>query len=75
MDFGLTETQELIRRSAREFLKDESNSDTIRSVASGNHDAIEKLWTRMLELGWPALIITEEFGGAGFSFSDLAVLL
>ena len=75
MDFGLTETQELIRRSAREFLKDESNSETIRSVASGNHDALEKLWKRMLELGWPALIIPEEFGGAGFSFSDLAVLL
>ncbi len=75
MDFGLTETQELIRRSAKEFLKDESNSETIRAVASGNYDALEDLWKRMLELGWPALIIPEEFGGAGFSFGDLAVLL
>ena len=75
MDFGLTETQELIRRSAREFLKDQSDSETIRSVASGNYDALENLWKKTIELGWPGLVIPEEFGGAGFSFGDLAVLL
>ena len=75
MDFGLTETQELIRRSAREFLKDQSDSQTIRSIASGNYDALENLWKKTIELGWPGLVIPEEFGGAGFSFGDLAVLL
>lgn len=75
MDFGLTETQELIRASAREFLEEKSDPATVRAVADGDSEAIASLWKDMVELGWPALAISEEHGGAGLSFSDLAVLL
>ncbi|MCH7983284.1 MAG: acyl-CoA/acyl-ACP dehydrogenase [Chloroflexi bacterium] len=75
MDFGLTETQELIRSSAREFLADRSGPATVRAVAEGDAEAIASLWKDVVELGWPALTVPEEHGGAGLSFSDLAVLL
>jgi len=75
LDFGLTETQELIRTSAREFLADKSNPDTVRAVASGDTEAITDLWKEVVELGWPALATSEQYGGAGLTFSDLAVLL
>jgi|TARA_B100000959_G_C14995499_1_gene630022 alkylation response protein AidB-like acyl-CoA dehydrogenase len=75
LDFGLTETQELIRTTAREFLADRSDSSVARAVANGDTDALESLWKDIVELGWPALIISEEHGGAGLSFGDFAVLL
>ncbi len=75
MDFGLTETQELIRASAREFLNDRSGPAVVRAVAEGDAEAIANLWKDVAELGWPALTVSEENGGAGLSFSDLAVLL
>jgi 3-oxocholest-4-en-26-oyl-CoA dehydrogenase beta subunit len=75
LDFGLTETQELIRASAREFLADRSDPATVRAVANGDTAAITELWKEVVDLGWPALAISEEHGGAGLTFSDLAVLL
>lgn len=75
MDFGLTETQELIRNSAREFLADRSDTAVARAVANGDSDALASLWKDVVELGWPALTISEEHGGAGLTFGDLAVLL
>ena len=75
MDFGLTETQELIRTTAREFLADRSDSSVARAVANGDSEALSSLWEDVVELGWPALTIPEEYGGAGLSFGDLAVLL
>jgi len=75
LDFGLTETQELIRGSAREFLADRSGPAVVRAVSEGDTEAIENLWKDVVELGWPGLIVPEEHGGAGLSFSDLAVLL
>ncbi|NQW20469.1 MAG: acyl-CoA/acyl-ACP dehydrogenase [Chloroflexi bacterium] len=75
MDFGLTETQELIRTSAREFLGERSTPSVVRAVADGDSDAITSLWKEVVDLGWPSLTISEEHGGAGLSFGDLAVLL
>jgi len=75
LDFGLTETQELIKASAREFLEEKSDPAIVRAVAEGDSDAIDALWKDIVELGWPSLTISEEHGGAGLSFSDLAVLL
>lgn len=75
MDFGLTQTQELLRTSAREFLADRSGPATVRAVADGDAEAAERLWKDVVELGWPALTVPEQHGGAGLSFSDLAVLL
>jgi alkylation response protein AidB-like acyl-CoA dehydrogenase len=75
LDFGLTETQELIRTSAREFLADRSGPAVVRAAAEGDEEAIANLWKDVVELGWPALTVPEDQGGAGLSFSDLAVLL
>lgn len=75
MDFGLTETQELIRTSAREFLADRADPAVVRAVADGDSEALSSLWKDIVELGWSALTIPEQYGGAGLSFSDLAVLL
>ncbi len=75
MDFGLNETQELIRSSAEEYLSDRSPSDFVRAMATDERGYTDDFWREIGELGWLGLIVSEEHGGSGMDMSDMAVLL
>ncbi len=75
MDFGLTETQELLRKSAREFLADRSKPSHVRAAATSERGYSEEFWRDIAGLGWTGLTIPEQYGGAGMAFADMAVLL
>jgi len=75
MDFTLTELQEMIRTSARDFLKTNCPKSLVREMAKSESGFAPDLWNQMREMGWMGLIIPEEFGGAGGRFIDLVVLL
>ena len=75
MDFGLNETQELIRSSAAEYLADRSPSDFVRAMAEDEQGYTEDFWREIGALGWLGLIVPEEHGGSGMDMSDMAVLL
>ena len=75
MDFGLNETQELIRSSAAEYLSDRSPSDFVRAMAMDERGYADDFWREIGELGWLGLIVPEEHGGSGMNMSDMAVLL
>ncbi len=74
MDFAFSEEQEMLRRSARDFLAKECSPKVVRSLMAGEDAYDAALWKRVAELGWTALGIPEEFGGVG-SFLDLVVVL
>ncbi len=74
MDLSLNETQELLQRSARDFLKDECPLSLVREMDGGEGGFPAALWQRMAGLGWTGLLIPEGFGGFGGSVLDLAVL-
>ena len=75
MDFTLTELQEMLRTSARDFLKTNCPKKLVREMAKDEKGYTTELWRQMGEMGWMGLIIPEEYGGAGGSFLDLVVLL
>jgi alkylation response protein AidB-like acyl-CoA dehydrogenase len=75
MDFGLSEEQELLQRSAAEFLAAECPPSLVREVARDEEGYPRGLYRRMAELGWLGLIVPEAHGGAGMSMLDLAVLM
>ena len=75
MDFGLNETQELIRGSASEYLSDRSQSDFVRAMATDERGYTDDFWREIGELGWLGLIVPESHGGSGMDMSDMAVLL
>lgn len=75
MDFGLNETQELIRSSAAEYLSDQSPSEFVRAMAVDEQGYTDEFWREIGELGWLGLIVPEEHGGSGMEMSDMAVLL
>ena len=75
MDLGLTEIQQMLKNSAREFLSQECPLTLVRELEENNEGNSEALWKQVVSLGWTGLVFPEEFGGTGANFSDLAVLL
>jgi alkylation response protein AidB-like acyl-CoA dehydrogenase len=74
MYFDLTDEQEAIRSTAREFLASRFKSERMREIAGSEDGTDEQGWSEMAELGWAGLALPEEWGGQGLGIVDLAVL-
>ena len=74
MDFALSEEQEMLKKSARDFLSAECPKSLIRQIEESELGYSPELWKKMAGLGWMGLALPEKYGGAGFSLLDLAVL-
>ncbi len=74
MDFGLSDEQEQLQRSARDFLTHECPTSFVREVARAGDGFSRTLHAKMAGLGWTGLVIPEKFGGLGLHMLDLAVL-
>jgi len=75
MDFGFSEEQEMLRKSARDFLANESPMTYVRQMMEDDRGFTDAQWKKMAELGWMGLILPEEHGGAGLDFVDMVVVL
>ena len=74
MDFKFSDTQELLRRSAREFLEKECTEEVVREVEAGDVGYSPDLWKKMADLGWLGLVFPEQYDGEGMNVVDLAIL-
>jgi alkylation response protein AidB-like acyl-CoA dehydrogenase len=74
MDFALSEEQEMLRKSARDFLGAECPKALVRKVEENESGYSPELWKKMAELGWMGLALPEKYGGAGLSLLDMAIL-
>jgi alkylation response protein AidB-like acyl-CoA dehydrogenase len=73
MDFGLTDDQRDIQRTARDLLAERATFARVREHAeAGTTD--EALWKELCELGWPGIAISESYGGQGLGTIELAIL-
>jgi alkylation response protein AidB-like acyl-CoA dehydrogenase len=75
MNFGFTEEQELLRKTARDFLGEHAPIQQVRAIMEGPQRFSEPLWKRMAELGWLGLAFPEAYGGAGLSMVELGIVL
>ena len=75
MDLALSEIQQMLKTSAREVLARECPFEVVRAMEGHPQGYPLPLWRGMAELGWLGLVAPEEYGGAGGSFLDLAMLL
>ncbi len=74
MDFGLSEEQELLQQSARDFLARECPPALVRAVMASDDGYPRALYEKMAALGWAGLVIPPGLGGLGLGMLDLAVL-
>lgn len=62
MDLTLTEDQQLVQATAREFLAGRAGAERA------------DLWKEIVELGWTGLAVPEPYGGVGADFLDVCLL-
>jgi alkylation response protein AidB-like acyl-CoA dehydrogenase len=74
MEFGFSEEQEALRKSAREFLTDQSTTALVRRIMEDKTGFDEGLWKQMSSLGWMGTAIPESDGGLGLGLIELAIL-
>jgi alkylation response protein AidB-like acyl-CoA dehydrogenase len=73
MDFGLTDDQRDIQRTARDLLAERATFARVREHAeAATTDTV--LWQELCELGWPGIAISEEHGGQGLGTIELSIL-
>jgi len=74
LDFGFSEEQEMLRDAAKRFLTDNCSTKFIRQVMASETAHDTGFWDKLVGLGWPGLLIPEEFGGQGGTFLDMTVI-
>jgi len=75
IDFGLTEEQEALQRSAREVLAAECPTDLVRATIETTNGVPQGLYARLGDLGFCGVRVPERFGGLGLETLDLALVL
>ena len=77
MPLVLTEEQQMLKSSARELLQEKAPILQLRQLRD-EKDPIgydPTLWKEMAEMGWPALIIPEQYNGLDFGYTGLGQVL
>jgi alkylation response protein AidB-like acyl-CoA dehydrogenase len=75
MDLGLTEQQEMLKLTTRDFLDKECPKSVVREMMEDERGYPPELWRKMADLGWMGLVFPGKYGGLEGDFFDLVVLL
>jgi alkylation response protein AidB-like acyl-CoA dehydrogenase len=76
MNFAFTEEQEELRNTVRAFLEAKSSEEAVREQMDTEQGYDPAVWSQMGEqMGLQGLAIPEEFGGSGYSFVELGIVL
>jgi acyl-CoA dehydrogenase len=72
-----TEEQEMLRKTARDFVTQHAPVRHLRALRDSN-DAVgysPEIWKRMGELGWTGITLPEAYGGSGLGYAELGIVL
>lgn len=72
MDFTFTDEQNMLRKTARQFVDSEIMPHIAEWDARGSFDPA--IWKRLAELGFMGICIPEKYGGSGMDYNSLAIL-
>ena len=77
MALVLSEEQLMLKDSATGFLSDKAPVAALRKLRDEKNATgyCEKLWREMVEMGWAGITIPEEFGGLGYGYTGLGIIL
>ncbi|HEY7625757.1 MAG TPA: acyl-CoA dehydrogenase family protein [Ilumatobacteraceae bacterium] len=76
MNFAFTEEQEELRKTVRSFLEAKSPESAVREQMETETGFDQAVWAQMGEqMGLQGLHIPEEYGGSGYSYVELGIVL
>ncbi len=73
MNFDFDDDQRDIRRTARDMLAARVRPERLRELAEAARDD-DELWREVIELGWPGIAVSEQYGGQGLGLVELVIL-
>jgi alkylation response protein AidB-like acyl-CoA dehydrogenase len=74
MDLAFNQTQEMIRRTARDFLEARCPNSLVREIEQGGKGYSTGLWQEMAKLGWLGLALPAEYEGGDADIIDFLAL-
>lgn len=75
MQFGLNESQQILKNNARKFFATECPMAEVRRLMDTPTAYDPKLWAKMAEQGFLGIIFPEEHGGLGLGKVELSLLM
>ncbi|MCL4683213.1 acyl-CoA/acyl-ACP dehydrogenase [Myxococcota bacterium] len=75
MDFACSDEQQALRELAREILETEVTPDRLREIETSEERIDRKLWSTLAEANLLGVALPEAYGGSGYGFFELCVLL
>jgi alkylation response protein AidB-like acyl-CoA dehydrogenase len=74
MNFDISEEQELLQDTVRQFLEGRCPVGKVREIFDGETGVDLEIWRGMIELGLGGIALPDEYGGAGLELLDLALV-
>jgi len=75
MQFGLNESQGILKESARKFFAGECPIGEVRRLLETDSAFDAGLWAKLAEQGYTGIVFPEEFGGVGLGIVELILLM
>jgi len=75
MQFGFSEDQLLLQETVRDFLTGECTPEHVRGLWETETGRSPEFWAKLAEIGVPALLVPESFGGLGMDERDSVLVL
>jgi alkylation response protein AidB-like acyl-CoA dehydrogenase len=75
MQFGLSESQQILKDTARKFFAGECPSAEVRKLMETGTAYDESLWLKLAAQGFTGIIVPEEYGGMGLGKVELVLLM
>ena len=77
MKLVLSEEEQFLKDTAKNFAEERSPLSHFRSLRDNNDPNLwdKNIWLEMVKLGWPGILIPEEFGGSNFGVTGIGVIL
>lgn len=70
-----SDEQDMLRATARRFLDDKAPMTVVRRLMETDEGFDPGLWSDVADQGWQAMAIPDEYGGAGFTLFEQAILM
>ena len=77
MKLVLSEEEQFLKDTAKNFADERTPISHFRSLRDSNDPKLwdKDIWSEMVKLGWPGILIPEEFGGSNFGVTGISVIL
>ena len=74
MDLSLSEYQQQLKNTAQDFMERECSKDMLLDLEDTETGYSDEMWQKASEIGWLGMLVPEEYGGAGGTLTDAAVV-